>query len=184
MGECDVRVEPKNTTGWVMQRGETAAAFVCERVARILITTSTIRPLDSLSDVWSTANGASSGLQGARLNWCQLIVQEDESHHGSRAEGSIWMLDEEIRAEVLQRWLEISGKSCHDKDKAVSSSFVEGVSCGVHSNNFAVHTPADVGAKAELKRVVAIAGGGPVEKSVDPLKRNTSWSLRLFPLRV
>ena len=125
-------VDLKGIAGQVMQSVETAAAFVCDEVARALVATSTSLPSDSLSVVGSPASKASSGVEDVHLTGCQLIVREDESHGASCLDGSLWMLDEEIGAEVLRRCLGSPGKDCCDQNEAILSSFSEGVSCGVH----------------------------------------------------
>ena len=144
----DDSVEFGNISGRVMQSVEATVAFVCDGVARALVATSTRQPLDSFLEVGSTANRARSGTEGAHLSGCQMIFRQDESHGDSHAKGCIWMLDEEIGAEVLRRCLESPGKDCRDQNKAILRSFAEGVSCSVHSNNFAVQTPDEVGRRA------------------------------------
>ena len=146
---CEEHVDLEGITGRVTQSVGTAAAFVCDGVARALAATSTSLPLDSLSVVGSTANRARSGIEGVRRNGCQLIVREDESHGDSCPDGSVWMLDEEIGAEVVRECLEIPGKECHEKTTVALSSFAEGVLCGVHSNNFAVQTPDELGMRVD-----------------------------------
>ena len=143
----DDYVELDDVSRRVKQSVETATVFVCDEVARALVATSTTWPLDSFSDVESTANRVRGGIEEARLNGCQLIVREDVGHSDSRADGDIWRLDKEIGAEVLRKCLEIPGEDCHDRNKVVLSSFAEGVSCGVHSDNFAVQTPDELGTK-------------------------------------